>query len=110
MPHGAISISPPKALRMLTPVPDEGRHDDGLAAALAGLTGIDFLEAWMRELVATGYLHNRARMWMAAIRIFTLRLRWEVGADLLMRDLHDGDPAFNALPWRWVAEPSVDKL
>ena len=54
MPHGAISISPPKALRMLTPVPDEGRHDDALAAALAGLTGIDFLDAWMRELVATG--------------------------------------------------------
>ena len=62
MPHGAISISPPKALRMLTPVPDEGRHDDGLAAALAGLTGIDFLDVWMRELVATGYLHNRARI------------------------------------------------
>ena len=110
MPHGAISISPPKALRMLTPVPDEGRHDDGLAAASAGLTGIDFLDAWMRELVATGYLHNRARMWMAAIRIFTLRLRWEVGADLLMRDLHDGDPAPKTVSWRWVAELPVDKL
>ena len=110
MPHGAISISPPKTLRMLTPVPDEGRHDDGLSAALAGLTGIDFLDAWMRELVATGYLHNRARMWMAAIRIFTLCLRWEVGADLLMRDLHDGDPAPKTVSWRRVAGLPVDKL
>ena len=110
MPHGAISILPPKTLSMLTRVPDAGRHDDGLAAASAGLTGIDFLDAWMRELVATGYLHNRARMWMAAIRIFTLRLRWKAGADLFMRDLHDGDPAPKTVSWRWVAGLPVDKL
>ena len=47
---------------------------------------------------------------MAAIRIFPLCLRWEVGADLLMRDLHDGDPAPKAVSWRRVAGLPVDKL
>ena len=81
----------------------DGRHDDRLAAATAGQTGIDCFDAWMRELVATGYLHNHARMWMASIWIFTLRLPWEAGADLFMRHLLDGDPASNTLSWRWVA-------
>lgn len=81
----------------------DGRHDDHLAAATAGQTGIDCFDAWMRELVATGYLHNHARMWMASIWIFTLRLPWETGADLFMRHLLDGDPASNTLSWRWVA-------
>ena len=63
----------------------------------------------MRELVATGYLHNRARMWMAAIRILKLRLWWEAGADLFMRDLHDGDPAPKTVLRRRVAGLPVDK-
>jgi len=74
-----------------------------LEAALAGRTGIAGFDDWARELVATGYLHNHARMWFASIWIFTLRLPWRLGADFFLRHLLDGDPASNTLGWRWVA-------
>jgi deoxyribodipyrimidine photo-lyase len=71
-------------------------------AAMLGATGIDGFDHWAQELVATGYLHNHARMWFASIWIFTLRLPWELGADFFLRHLIDGDPASNTLSWRWV--------
>ena len=71
-------------------------------AAMLGQTGIDGFDQWVQELTATGYLHNHARMWVASIWIFTLRLPWEVGADFFLRHLIDGDPASNTLSWRWV--------
>ena len=74
------------------------RHD----AAVEGRTGIDAFDAWARELLETGYVHNHARMWFASIWIFTLRLPWTLGADLFYRRLLDGDPASNTLSWRWV--------
>jgi deoxyribodipyrimidine photo-lyase len=72
-------------------------------AACLGETGIEGFDHWARELAATGYLHNHARMWFASIWIFTLRLPWELGADFFLRHLLDGDPASNTLSWRWVA-------
>lgn len=74
-----------------------------LATAEAGATGIAGFDDWARELVATGYLHNHARMWFASIWIFTLRLPWVLGADFFLRHLIDADPASNTLSWRWVA-------
>ncbi|MCX8488867.1 MAG: hypothetical protein ORN22_07150 [Opitutales bacterium] len=74
-----------------------------LAAALAGKTGIAGFDAWAQELVATGFLHNHARMWFASIWIFTLRLPWELGAAFFIEHLLDGDVASNTLSWRWVA-------
>ena len=74
-----------------------------LQTALAGETGIDCFDAWVQELVATGYLHNHARMWFASIWVFTLKLPWELGADFFLQHLLDGDPASNTLSWRWVA-------
>jgi deoxyribodipyrimidine photo-lyase len=74
-----------------------------LAAALAGRTGIAGFDDWARELVATGYLHNHARMWFASIWIFTLKLPWELGAAFFYEHLLDGDVASNTLSWRWVA-------
>ncbi|WP_172332093.1 FAD-binding domain-containing protein [Mangrovicoccus sp. HB161399] len=75
------------------------RWDD----ACAGRTGIGCFDHWARELAATGYLHNHARMWFASIWIFTLGLPWQLGADFFLRHLLDGDPASNTLGWRWVA-------
>lgn len=74
-----------------------------VASAEKGETGIDCFDAWARELLATGYLHNHARMWFASIWIFTLQLPWRIGADFFYRHLLDGDPASNTLSWRWVA-------
>ncbi len=72
------------------------------ANAVDGNTGIDCFDAWIHELVSTGYLHNHARMWFASIWVFTLGLPWQLGADLFYRHLVDGDPASNTLSWRWV--------
>lgn len=71
--------------------------------AEAGLTGRDYFDNWVKELVETGYLHNHARMWFASIWIFSLKLPWRLGADFFFRHLIDGDPASNTLGWRWVA-------
>ena len=71
--------------------------------ATEGRTGIEAFDAWAKELVATGYLHNHARMWFASIWIFTLKLDWRLGADFFLRHLMDGDAASNTLSWRWVA-------
>jgi deoxyribodipyrimidine photo-lyase len=70
--------------------------------AVSGQTGIDCFDAWVEELITTGYLHNHARMWFASIWIFTLKLPWQLGADFMYRHLMDGDPASNTLSWRWV--------
>ncbi len=70
--------------------------------AVGGKTGIDCFDAWVGELLDTGYLHNHTRMWFASIWIFTLRLPWELGADFMYQHLLDGDPASNTLSWRWV--------
>ena len=74
-----------------------------LEAALAGRTGVAGFDDWAKELVATGYLHNHARMWFASIWIFTLKLPWELGAAFFYEHLLDGDVASNTLSWRWVA-------
>ncbi len=82
---------------------EQSRLADRLQRALAGETGIEPFDAWTRELIDTGYLHNHARMWFASIWIFTLKLPWSLGADFFLRYLVDGDPASNTLSWRWVA-------
>jgi predicted nucleic acid-binding protein len=73
------------------------------ARATQGETGIACFDAWARELVEFGWLHNHARMWFASIWIFTLNLPWKLGADFFYKHLLDADPASNTLSWRWVA-------
>ena len=70
--------------------------------AIEGRTGIACFDAWARELIEHGYLHNHARMWFASIWVYTLDLPWALGADFFLRHLMDGDPASNTLSWRWV--------
>jgi deoxyribodipyrimidine photo-lyase len=70
--------------------------------ATAGRTGLACFDAWARELLDVGYLHNHARLWFASLWIFTLELPWALGADFFLRHLLDGDPASNTLSWRWV--------
>lgn len=79
-----------------------GDLDDRYRRATNGATGIECFDAWARELIETGYLHNHTRMWFASIWVYTLELPWELGADFFYRHLMDGDPASNTLSWRWV--------
>jgi deoxyribodipyrimidine photo-lyase len=73
-----------------------------LHAAETGATGIACFDAWVLELIDTGYLHNHSRMWFASIWIYTLNLPWQLGAAFFLRHLLDGDPASNTLSWRWM--------
>jgi len=71
-----------------------------LAAAATGLACID---AFAAELMDTGWLHNHARMWLAAYVVHWRRVRWQAGARWFLQHLLDGDPASNNLSWQWVA-------
>jgi deoxyribodipyrimidine photo-lyase len=72
-------------------------------ALAAGESGVACMDAIAQELIATGYVHNHARMWWASYWIHAERLPWELGADVFYRHLLDADPATNTLSWRWVA-------
>ena len=71
--------------------------------AIEGKTKIECFNSWVNELKNHYYLHNHTRMWFASIWIFTLNLPWQLGAELFMKYLFDGDSASNTLGWRWVA-------
>lgn len=88
--------------RQIRQLDDDADLLERYSVAIEGRSGIDCFDAWSKELVATGYLHNHARMWFASIWVFTLGLPWQLGADFFYRHLVDGDPASNTLGWRWV--------
>ncbi|MEY3464022.1 MAG: hypothetical protein RLZZ468_1800 [Cyanobacteriota bacterium] len=69
----------------------------------AGRTGLACMDGFIAELHSTGWLHNHARMWLAAYLVHWRRIRWQVGAAWFLRHLLDGDPASNNLSWQWVA-------
>ncbi len=68
-----------------------------------GETGLACMDAFVTELRQTGYLHNHARMWLAAYVVHFRRVRWQAGARFFLTHLLDGDPASNNLSWQWVA-------
>ncbi|MBH8565488.1 deoxyribodipyrimidine photo-lyase [Nostoc sp. CENA67] len=61
------------------------------------------IDSLSRELQETGYLHNHARMWLAAYIVHWRRIRWQAGAKWFLEHLLDGDPASNNMSWQWVA-------
>ncbi len=62
----------------------------------------------MRELWATGYMHNRVRMIVASLLVKHLRAHWRVGARWFWDALVDADLANNTLGWQWVAGSGAD--
>ena len=81
----------------------EFKDNQNYLNAVEGKTNIECFNQWVFELKELNYLHNHTRMWFASIWIFTLNLPWELGAELFMKHLLDGDSASNTLGWRWVA-------
>ena len=81
----------------------EFKDNQNYLKAIEGKTNIECFNQWVLELKELNYLHNHTRMWFASIWIFTLNLPWELGAELFMKHLFDGDSASNTLGWRWVA-------
>ncbi|MEV6279327.1 deoxyribodipyrimidine photo-lyase [Nocardia sp. NPDC051832] len=81
---------------------------DGLAAWQAGKTGYPLVDAAMRQLLAEGWMHGRARMIVASFLSKTLKVDWRIGADHFERWLVDADIANNRLNWQWVAGTGTD--
>ena len=87
----------------LNKIREEFKNNQNYLNAIKGKTNVECFNAWVNELRENNYLHNHARMWFASIWIFTLELPWQLGAELFMKHLYDGDAASNTLGWRWVA-------
>ena len=80
----------------------------GLAAWQAGLTGYPVVDAAQRQLLAEGFVHNRARMVVASFLTKHLGIDWRAGARHYAEHLVDGDLASNAGNWQWVAGTGAD--
>jgi len=72
-------------------------------ALVEGRTGIEAIDAAVRALLDTGYVHNHARMWLAATACHLAGADWRAGAAWFQFHLLDGDLASNTLSWQWVA-------
>ncbi len=83
--------------------PSESYSPELPADLSAAATGLACIDAFASELMATGWLHNHARMWLASYVVHWRRVRWQAGARWFLRHLLDGDPASNNLSWQWVA-------
>jgi deoxyribodipyrimidine photo-lyase len=81
---------------------------DDLAAWQHGQTGVPLVDAGMRELWHTGYMHNRIRMVTASFLIKNLLIDWRVGERWFWDTLCDADEANNAANWQWVAGSGAD--
>jgi deoxyribodipyrimidine photo-lyase len=68
-----------------------------------GTTGMVCMDSFSNDLRTIGYLHNHARMWMAAYIVHWRRISWQAGAKWFLEHLLDGDPASNNMSWQWVA-------
>ncbi len=73
-----------------------------------GLTGYPLVDAGMRELWATGFMHNRVRMVAASFLVKHLLVRWQEGARHFWDTLVDADLADNTLGWQWCAGSGAD--
>jgi deoxyribodipyrimidine photo-lyase len=83
---------------------DETRFD----AWAEGRTGYPIVDAGMRELLATGFMHNRVRMIVASFLTKDLMISWQRGERHFMRHLIDGDLAANNGGWQWAAGTGTD--
>jgi deoxyribodipyrimidine photo-lyase len=80
----------------------------GFRAWKRGLTGYPIVDAGMRQLWATGWMHNRVRMIVASFLIKDLMIDWRQGEAWFWDTLLDADPANNAASWQWVAGCGAD--
>ena len=73
------------------------------ADLLTARTGLRVIDESVKQLYATGWLHNHQRLWLASYCVHLRKVHWRVGADWMYGHLLDGDLASNHLSWQWVA-------
>lgn len=83
-------------------------HGAMLRAWQRGETGYPLVDAGMRELWETGYMHNRVRMVAASLLVKNIRAPWQLGARWFWDTLVDADLANNSMGWQWSAGSGAD--
>jgi deoxyribodipyrimidine photo-lyase len=81
---------------------------DGFEAWCEGRTGYPIVDAGMRQLRETGWMHNRVRMIVASFLTKDLLIDWREGERFFFEHLVDGDPASNNGGWQWAASTGTD--
>lgn len=109
--HHLLARRPQVARTALRPemraIPWPG-DDEAFAAWAEGRTGFPLVDAGMRQMNATGWMHNRVRMVTASFLVKDLLIDWRRGETLFMQRLVDGCPANNNGGWQWVAGTGAD--
>ncbi|MDQ3691449.1 MAG: DNA photolyase family protein [Chloroflexota bacterium] len=82
--------------------------DDAVAAWRTGRTGFPFVDAGMRQLIATGWMHNRARLVTASFLVKDAGVDWRRGESVFLEHLLDADTQQNNGNWQWVAGVGTD--
>lgn len=82
--------------------------DERIESWKQGQTGYPIVDAAMRQLLATGWMHNRLRMIVASFLVKDLQVDWRLGARHFMKHLVDGDLASNQHGWQWTAGTGTD--
>ncbi|MGA1033256.1 MAG: cryptochrome/photolyase family protein [Aquiluna sp.] len=105
-PHTLHDYLEPRFAKMRFDDPEE--HAQKLQAWKSGMTGYPIVDAAMRQLVQTGWMHNRARMIVASFLVKDLHFEWQIGARYFEEHLTDHDPASNSHGWQWTAGCGTD--
>jgi deoxyribodipyrimidine photo-lyase len=87
---------------------NEDENSSNFFAWKSGRTGLEFVDAAMRELYVTGTMHNRGRMIVASYLTKHLMTHWRLGQAWFAQCLIDWDPASNAMGWQWAAGSGPD--
>jgi len=107
--HQLLDARPDLAVNDIRTKGDHWRDaPDELAAWQQGRTGYPVVDAGMRQLVAEGWMHNRARMVTASFLTKHLYIDWRHGARFFLHHLADGDLANNFAQWQWTAGTGTD--
>jgi deoxyribodipyrimidine photo-lyase len=90
------------------PVDSGDVAEERFAQFCAGKTGYPIVDAGVRQLLGSGWMHNRVRMIVASFLVKDLHLPWQWGAKFFMEYLLDGDVASNTHGWQWTAGTGTD--
>ena len=99
-----------RAFRLQTEYLPWRKAPQDLAAWQEGRTGIPIIDAAIRQLLETGWMHNRLRMIVAMFLTKNLLIDWREGERFFMRHLIDGDLAANNGGWQWSASTGTDAV
>jgi len=105
-PDSARDYYKPEFAKMRYADPD--KKSTGFPEWQEGRTGFPIVDAGMRQLLATGWMHNRVRMITASFLVKDLHVEWQHGAHHFLHHLVDGDLASNNHGWQWVAGSGTD--